>query len=183
LEKEYGILVKWRAFPLHPDTPEQGLPLAELFARKGIFSDVNKVVAQLQATAAKFDLPMGDRKMTYNSRLAQEVGLWAEKKGKGHAFHMAAFKAYFVAGDNLARQEVLLGLIRSVGLDPEQGKRVMDQRTFKDAVDADWELARAKKITAVPTFMMGLDRLVGAQPHGVLEKMVVKYGGESIQKA
>lgn len=175
-------MVKWRAFPLHPDTPDQGLSLEALFAKKGIFSDVNKIVAQLQATAAKFDLPMGNRKMTYNSRLAQEVGLWAEEKGKGHAFHMAAFSAYFVAGDNLAKKEVLLALIRSVGLDPGEGETVMDQRTFKDAVDADWELARTKAITAVPTFIMGLDRLVGAQPHAVLEKMVIKYGGESTQK-
>jgi predicted DsbA family dithiol-disulfide isomerase len=117
---------------------------------------------------------MGNCKMAYNSRLAQEVGLWAEEKGKGHDFHMAAFRAYFVAGDNLAKKEVLLDLIRSVELDPVEGETVMDQRTFKDAVDTDWELSRAKKIKAVPTFIMGLDRLVGAQTHEILEKMVIK---------
>ena len=116
--------------------------------------------------------------MTYNSRLAQEVGLWAETKGKGHDFHMAAFRAYFVAGDNLAKREMLLDLIRSVGLDPGEGEAVIEQRTFKDAVDADWELSKTKRITAVPTFFMGLDRLVGAQPHEVLEKMVIKHRGE-----
>ncbi|MCP4721692.1 MAG: dithiol-disulfide isomerase, partial [Desulfobacteraceae bacterium] len=77
LEKNYGIRVKWRAFPLHPDTPNQGLSFEELFAEKEIFADVDKVVAQLKATAAKFNLPMGEGKTTYNSRLAQEVGLWA----------------------------------------------------------------------------------------------------------
>ena len=137
---------------------------------------MDKIVAQLQATAAKFNLPMGDRKMTYNSRLAQEVGLWAEEKGKGHDFHMAAFRAYFVAGNNLAKKEVLLDLIRSVELDPVEGEAVIDQRTFKGAVDADWELSRTKKIMAVPTFIMGPDRLVGAQTHEVLEKMVIKGG-------
>ena len=95
---------------------------------------------------------------------------------------MAVFKAYFAEGHNLAEKEVLVALIRSVGLDPGEGEVVIDQRTFKDAVDADWELARTKAITAVPTFIMGLDRLVGAQPHSVLEKMVIKYGGESTQK-
>ncbi|MBU3952916.1 MAG: DsbA family protein [Proteobacteria bacterium] len=176
LQSQYGIEVKWRAFPLHPDTPEQGLSLEALFAKKGIFTDVDKIVAQLKATAAKFNLPMGDRKMTYNSRLAQEVGMWAEEKGKGHAFHMAAFKAYFVDGHNLAEKQVLLALIRSVALDPVEGENIIDQRVFKDAVNADWEMSRAKKITAVPTFIMGLDRLVGAQSHEVLEKMFIKYG-------
>jgi len=143
---------------------------------------VDKIVTKLKATAAKFNLPMGDRKMTYNSRLAQEVGLWAETTGKGHAFHMAAFNAYFVDGHNLAKKDVLLALLRSVELDPGEGEIIIDQRTFKDAVDADWKLSREKGVTAVPTFFMGLDRLVGAQPHEVLEKLVIKYGGTPSKK-
>jgi predicted DsbA family dithiol-disulfide isomerase len=39
-------------------------------------------------------------------------------------------------------------------------------------VDQDWELSRRKGVNAVPTFFMGLDRLVGAQPYEVLDKMV-----------
>jgi len=149
-----------------------------LFAEKGIPADVDKIMTRLKATAAKFNLPMGDRKMTFNSRLAQELGLWAESKGKGHAFHDAAFKAYFADGLNLARKEVLLEMVNFLGLDPVEGEDVIDQRIFKAAVDEDWELSRAKGITAVPTMIMGLDRLVGAQTHEVLEKLVVKYGGK-----
>ena len=133
----------------------------------------------LKATALKFNLPMGDRKMTYNSRLAQELGLWAETKGKGHVFHDAAFKAYFVEGRNLAKKKVLMALISSLGLDPVEGEDIIDQRVFKDAVDADWELSRARGIIAVPTMIMGLDRLVGAQTYEALEKLVIKYGGKS----
>jgi predicted DsbA family dithiol-disulfide isomerase len=175
LEKKYGIQVKWRAFPLHPDTPDQGLSLEDLFRKKGMLVDVKAVVAQLQATAAKFGLPMGDRKMTYNSRLAQELGLWAETRGKGHEFHNEAFRSYFVRGENLVERNVLLSLVSAVGLDVSDAETVLDQRSFSDAVDADWEMSRAKGVTAVPTFFMGLDRLVGAQSHEVLEKMVVKY--------
>ena len=167
--------MKWRAFPLHPDTPDQGLSLEDLFRKKGMIVDVRAVVAQLQATAAKFGLPMGDRTMTYNSRLAQELGLWAETQGKGHAFHNEAFRSYFVRGENIAERGVLLGLVSAVGLDLTEAETVLDQRSFKSAVDADWELSRVKGVTAVPTFFMGRDRLVGAQSHEVLEKMVAKY--------
>jgi len=38
-----------------------------LFKKKGIPVDVDKMMAQLKATAAKFGLALGDRKMTYNS--------------------------------------------------------------------------------------------------------------------
>jgi len=131
---------------------------------------------QLKATAEGFGLPLGDRKMTYNSRLAQEIGLWAETKGRGHEFHMEAFAAYFAEGRNIAQKEVLLDLIKESGLDPEEGETVIDDRSFSEAVDADWERSRNMGITAVPTFLMGLDRLVGAKPYATLKGLVEKYG-------
>jgi len=137
-------------------------------------------MAHLKATAAKLGLALGDRKRTYNSRLAQEVGLWAETKGHGHKFHMEAFKAYFVEGKNIAQKDVLLNLIENSGLDPEEGKTIIENREFSDAVDSDWELSRAKGVTAVPSFFFGLDRLVGAQPYEALEKLLVNHGVKPI---
>lgn len=133
------------------------------------------MMARLKATAAKFGLALGDLKMTYNSRLAQEVGLWAQTKCHGHQFHMEAFKAYFVEGKNIAQKDVLLNLIESSGLDCKEGKKVIEKREFSDAVDSDWELSKAKGVTAVPSFFIGLDRLVGAQPYEALEKLIIKY--------
>lgn len=133
------------------------------------------MMAQMKATAQKLGLELGDRDMTYNSRLAQEVGLWAEDQGQGHAFHMAAFRAYFVDGKNLADRQVLLDLIEQTRLDREKGLKVIEDRTYSDAVDKDWDLSRQKGVNAVPTFFMGLDKLVGAQPHEAMERMVKKY--------
>lgn len=155
------------------------MTLEELFKSKGIPVDADKMMMQLKATAAGFGLPLGDRKMTYNSRLAQEIGLWAETKGHGHKFHMEAFKAYFVHGRNIAQKEVLLDLIGRSGLDTEEGETVIDQRSFSGAVDSDWELSRKAGISAVPTFRMGLDRIVGAQPYESLKNMVEKYKDRS----
>lgn len=137
--------------------------------------DVDKMMAHLKATAAKLGLELGDRKMTYNSRLAQEVGLWAETKGCGRQFHMEAFKAYFARGENIAQKAVLMSLIQRSGLDPKEGEHVIDKRSFSDAVDSDWELSRKAGINAVPTFRIGLDRLVGAQPYETLKKLIEKY--------
>ncbi len=137
--------------------------------------DVDKVMAQLKATADKLGFELGNRKMTYNSRLAQEVGLWAQTKGKGHQFHMEAFKSYFVKGENIARKDVLLSLIERSGLDLRKGESVIDNRLFSNAVDSDWELSRKLGVKAVPTFKLGLDTLVGAQPYETLKKMLDKY--------
>ena len=180
MEKECDLNVKWRAFPLHPDTPEQGRTLEELFKHKGIPVDVDKMMKQLKITAAKLGLSLGNRKMTYNSRLAQEVGLWAETRGHGRQFHMEAFKAYFVDGKNIAQKDVLLDLIDGCGLDRNEGMKVIETREFSAAVDSDWELSRAKDVTAVPTFFMGLDRLVGAQSYETLKRLVDKYADKPV---
>ncbi len=76
--------------------------------------NIDQVMAGLKQKATELGLPFGDRKRTYNSRLAQELGLWAESKDRGDAFHMAAFKAYFVDGKNLAQKEVLVDLALAV---------------------------------------------------------------------
>jgi predicted DsbA family dithiol-disulfide isomerase len=146
-----------------------------LFKKKGMPINIDKAMAHLQATAEQYGLKMGKRTRTYNSRLAQEVGLWAQTSGHGHAFHMAAFEAYFVEGENISSKKVLLKLIKQSGLDPAEGEAIMDNREFSDAVDADWELSRSVGITAVPTFRMGLDTLVGAKPYAQLKQMVEKY--------
>jgi predicted DsbA family dithiol-disulfide isomerase len=151
------------------------MTLEDLFRKKGMIMDVDKAMAQLKETAQGFGLPFGVRRMTYNSRLAQELGLWAESKGKGHEFHNQAFRAYFVAGQNLARQEVLVDMAAHAGLDRAQAGEILDKRLFKAAVDRDWEAAGARGIMAVPTFYMGLDRLVGAQPYEAMEAMVKKH--------
>ena len=104
--------------------------------------------------------------------------MWAASKGRGEAFHMAAFKAYFVDGRNLAQTNVLLELASGAGLSGEEAKSVLSERKFKAAVDADWALSRKMGVTAVPTFIVNQDRLVGAQPYEVIEKLMLANGVE-----
>jgi predicted DsbA family dithiol-disulfide isomerase len=49
--------------------------------------DIEGVKLRLKQVADELGLPLGDRKMTFNSRLAQELAKWAESKGKGDEFH------------------------------------------------------------------------------------------------
>ena len=166
--------MRWRAFPLHPDTPEEGLSLEKLFAHYPV--DINQIMLRLRNKAAELGLPLGERKKTYNSRLAQELGIWAESKNRGDAFHMAAFKAYFVDCKNIAKIPVLLDLAVSAGLPREEAEAVLSTRAFKDPVDEDWAISKAMGVTAVPTFVINQDKLVGAQPYETLEKFMAANG-------
>jgi len=170
LRKEHGVHVKWVHFPLHPETPAEGRSLEDLFAGRGY--DIPKMQAQMRARMQAEGLPYGTRTHTYNSRLAQELGTWADTQPGGEAIHDALFKAYFVDAKNIGDPEVLVEIAASVGLPADQAREVIEQRTHKDAVDADWEKSRQYGVTGVPTFVMGQRGVVGAQPYEVLEELV-----------
>ncbi len=170
LRKAHNLRVQFVHFPLHPETPAEGTSLAALFAGRGY--DIPKMHAQMRARMAAEGLPYGERSMTYNSRLAQELGKWADTQPGGGAIHDALFRAYFVDARNIGDAGVLLEIAESVGLAREEAKEVLEKRTFKDAVDADWEKSRRYGVTGVPTFVIGNQGVVGAQPYEVLEQLV-----------
>jgi len=160
------MAVQWRAFPLHPETPEEGLTLEELLAGRAV--SIDQIKARWRKVAEEEGLPLGDRRKTYNSRLAQELGKWAEEKGRGEEFHHAVFQAYFVDGINIAKIEELVYLARRKGLPEEEARKVLELRTYKAAVDSDWERSYQLGITAVPTFVLNQRGIVGAQPYEAL---------------
>ena len=115
-----------------------------------------------------------ERKMSYNSRLAQELAKWAESEDKGDEIHNAVFHAYFVDAKNIGKREVLAEIAEQVGLPPNEAMDVLLSRSFKLAVDADWKRCAAFGVTAVPTFLAGRFMMVGAHPYENLEQLVIR---------
>jgi predicted DsbA family dithiol-disulfide isomerase len=172
LKAEQNVKVEWVHFPLHPDTPAEGRSLADLFAGRNV--DRKAMHAQMKARMDAEGLPYGERTMTYNSRLAQELGKWADTQPGGEALHDALFRAYFVDARDISQPAVLLEIATQVGLPADGAREVLEKRTFKDAVDADWKRSREYGVTGVPTFVAGRHGVVGAQPYEVLEQLVKK---------
>ena len=94
LKTEHNVKVEWVHFPLHPETPPEGRTLAALFGGREV--DRRARHEQMKARMTAEGLPYGERTMTYNSRLAQELGKWADTQPGGEALHDALFRAYFV---------------------------------------------------------------------------------------
>ena len=176
LRIEHNVKIEWVHFPLHPDTPAEGRSLADLFAGRNV--DRKAMHAQMKARMDAEGLPYGERTMTYNSRLSQELGKWADTQPGGEAIHDALFRAYFVDARDISQPAVLLEIVKQVGLPVEAARDVLEKRTFKAAVDADWKLSRDYGITGVPTFVAGRYGVVGAQPYEALVQLVRKVGPE-----
>ena len=170
MRQQHGLTLRWTHFPLHPDTPDSGLSLEELFRGRG--ADIEAMKQRMSGLMAEESLPYGTRTHTYNSRLAQELSKWGESFPEGEALNQKLFEAYFVEGRNLAELEVLLDIAEVVGLSREEAEGVIQERSFRDAVDADWRRAHELSVTGVPTFVSGNRGLVGAQPYEALEQLI-----------
>ncbi len=142
--------------------------MVELFAGK----DIGPMQQRMQSLMAEAGLPYSERSHTFNSRLAQELGKWAESQPKGDAIHIALFRAYFVDKINLHDIDCLLTIAENIGLNPAEARAVLEQRLFKDSVDADWQRSRQLGINSVPTFYANDLVVVGSQPYEVLQRFM-----------
>jgi predicted DsbA family dithiol-disulfide isomerase len=176
IRQAYDVDVSLVHFPLHPETPVAGRSMAEVYAGRNI--DPEAMYARMKKLMDIEGLPYGKRTHTYNSRLAQELGKWADTQPGGAAIHDALFKAYFVEAKNIGDPDVLVAIAQSVGLPADEARAVLTERRFKDAIDADWQKSSEYGVTGVPTFVAGEYGVVGAQPYEVLEELLEKVGAE-----
>ena len=163
-------------FPLHPETPMEGRSMAEVYAGRNV--DPEAMYTRMKRLMDEEGLLYGRRTHTYNSRLAQELGKWADTQPGGEALHDALYRAYFVDARNIGDPEVLVELAQSVGLPAEEARAVLRERRFKEAVDADWAKSHQYGVTGVPTFVANPYGVVGAQPYEVLEQLLDKAGAK-----
>jgi predicted DsbA family dithiol-disulfide isomerase len=172
LQQEYGVQLRWSVFPLHPETPPEGQDLSDLFAgREAMIRDMQARLLQVAATEG---LPLAERSRTYNSRLAQELGKWAEQQGRGDEFRHAVYRAYFIDGVNIAHVEELVRIATAAGLPEDEARTVLAERSYAAAVDADWQRAMDLHISAVPTHICGEKRLSGFAAYDDFVRLIGK---------
>ncbi|WNJ99796.1 DsbA family oxidoreductase [Thalassospiraceae bacterium LMO-JJ14] len=176
LKEKFDIDVRLVHFPLHPETPSEGRRLMDLFRTDQ--AGIDEKNERMQGLMAAEGLPFKPRTHTFNSRLAQEVGTWADTQPGGDAIHDLFFEAYFVDGRNIGDPDVILDVVKKAGLDVETARDVIGTRSFKDAVDADWSKSHAYGVTGVPTFVSEGHGIVGAQPYDALASFVTEMGAK-----
>ena len=170
--KEYKIKLDIIHFPLHPNTPEEGRDLLDLFSCSQ--DELNKKNYMMSRLMNEENLEYKNREFTFNSRLAQELGYWGQFKYSNDIIHDEIYKSYFINKKNIYNIDILLKAASKAKLPQEEAKEILEKRIYKDIIDKHWEYSYKIGVTGVPTYILGTSYLVGAQQeknfHSLFEK-------------
>lgn len=168
-QTEGEVEFEWKAFQLTPDaSTEVAIPTVELLAKKfnKTKEEVMATTAQLKARALQLGLEYNyDIMKAPNTMKAHRLTKWAASFNKGQAITEAFFHALFTNGANLNKDEELLQIVASVGLDQEEARTVLESDAYANEVNADKQEAIAKGIQSVPTMIVNNQFIIqGVQP-------------------
>ncbi len=76
-------------------------------------------------------------------------------------------------GQNIGNVNVLVEVAESINLNGKEAQKIIQDRTYREAVDLDWKRSYELRITAVPTFLFNHQVIVGAQKYEALEKLLI----------
>lgn len=145
--RQLGATLRWLPFELHPETPPEGAP--KPFPPEAW----PQVRARLQGLAQAVGLPIEPPARNVNSRFALETAeLVRERAGDAAsgAFHHDVSRAFFVAGGDVAKPEVIVPLAEPYGLSAAEVADAWRQRRYRELVDGFIALSRRAGVTGVP---------------------------------
>ena len=150
-----GILLKERASDRNPK-------------REAINSRISRA-------ANEAGLPLSARSVIPNTRLAHELGKWAQSMGMGDEFHLAVFRTYFGNNKDIGKISILTDIADQLGLPKNEAQKVLDTRSFKDSVDSDWAWSLKVDPDVIPSFMINEKLYINPQKYELYEKFMADH--------
>lgn len=166
LEESHHVTVRWHSFELRP---KGSPPIPEWYLEK-----IKQMRPQFKAIAKeRYDIDIEQGLFGIDSRPALIGMKYAEKQGKGEAFHLRVFEAYFTEALNIEDITVLRNIVTEIGLDADLFEQALSDPELDAEVSTDVQTASDYGITGVPAMlMMGKYILSGAQPYEELVRIV-----------
>jgi len=173
LRREFPqVVVDWRPFELHPETPRTG---ANLAGRLGSSGRARAYRDNILMLAHESGIDMRMPPVVANSHLALEAAEFAREHGGFDAYHHALMRAYFEEGRDLGDVETLIEIARASGVDDQQLRQALADETYAARIDEITRAAREDEIVSTPTFIYeGGFRLTGAQDYAVFRSITMR---------
>jgi len=80
-------------------------------------------------------------------------------------YHDAVFKAYFSEGKDIGQPEILSDLLQELGIDLKVLPTALNDIAAQTRMQKNAQTAVDNGVTGTPTFFIGNERVVGAQPY------------------
>lgn len=168
LSGTFDFELEYHAFELNPDLPATGVNqreyLTQKFGSEGRYEQITNHTTQV-ASEEGLTFDFARQQVSPNTRKAHAIAQFAKASGRQLAVVEAFFKAYFTEGKDLSKDETLIDVAVSAGMDRGQ------VQTLIATDDALVQVALAEKemsklgITGVPFYIINNRYGVsGAQP-------------------
>ena len=172
---DHPFRIEWHPFQLNPDMPAEGVDKHDYLAAK--FGEDRLVQMHLRlkeasrAAGAEID-PDTPRRMP-NTLDAHRLTHWAGLEGRQTAVVSAIMRAYWREGRDISNAGVLADIAAAAGMDRAVTARLLASDADADDIRARDADARAKGVSAVPTFLIAQQYVVsGAQPPEVWGRVI-----------
>ena len=162
--KEYPLDIEGRAFLLRPDMPPEGRPREP---KPGEMA--GQLSEPLRSQAEELGLSMQRPSFIPYTLKALEATEFAKEQGQFLPFHLGLYHAYWAEGQNLGDDQVLEGVVQRAGLAWDEVKAALETGRYREQVLQQFSQAMALGFRAIPTFLVGNIRLVGAQPYSIFK--------------
>lgn len=181
---DHPFSVEWHPFQLNPDMPRGGIDRQTyLDAKFGGRARAATVYGRIEAAAreAGLEVDFGRIARVPNTLDAHRLIHWAGIEGVQTPVVSALFAAYFRDGRDIGDASELARIAAACGMDGAAVAVALRGEADRDDLAARDADARARGVTAVPTWL--IDRrhvLQGAQPPalwlGVIDEILAKVG-------
>jgi predicted DsbA family dithiol-disulfide isomerase len=106
------------------------------------------------------------------TRLAHEGMEFAKEHGKGNEYAHALFAAFFQRSEDIGKIDVLSRTAGVIGLNADEFRRSLEEGAYRERTQDLLRQARMQMVTAVPTFIIGRQRVSGLYPAEVLAQII-----------
>jgi len=151
----------------------EGIQLKERSSERN--TRMKEINARISLAAKESGLPLSPRPIIPNTRLAHELGKWAQSMDKGDEVHLAVFKAYFGYGKDIGLISTLVDIAGQEGLSKNKAQEVLDKRLFKDSVDSDWTRSLKVDPDVIPSVMINEKLYVNPQKYELYEQFMADH--------
>ena len=174
LNGEFDVRVERRFLEIHPETPAEGRPVAEL----GYSPDRwNRMMESLDRMGKAEGIVFSERTFTTNSHNALLLAEAAKEEGPEvfEALNEGLFRAYFTEGRNIGDPQVLRDVAQAAGVPAGRIVQAWSDAAYEKRLSRDHAAAAGIGITGIPTFIVdGRWTLEGAVPVEMLREAAKK---------